>query len=78
MGYQQTRNKQFSTEVRIQNLDTVALKSDIKTSGKEEAQKGKVKRETFPEFMARNPHFFSEQKIIPTSRTPLVDQGIGG
>jgi hypothetical protein len=66
---------QISTEVRIQNLDTFALKSDVKASGKEEAQKGKVKRETFPEFMARNPHFFSEQEDRPHQPYPPCRPG---
>ncbi len=66
---------QISTEVRVQNLDTFAPKSDFKTRGKEEEQKGKVKRETFPEFKARNPHFFSEQEDRPHQPYPPCRPG---
>jgi hypothetical protein len=53
---------QITKEVRIQNLDTFALKSDVKTDGKEKAKKGKVKRETFPEFM-ENPQGWNPSLI---------------
>ena len=51
---------QISTEVRVQNVDKFVPYLDFKANGKEDKQKERVKRETFPEFMKRNPHFFSE------------------
>ncbi len=69
---------QISTEVRVQNMGGVAPPTEVTVPGKEDEQKERVKRETFSEFVRRNPHFFSEQEDRLTQHTPLVSRGTGG
>ena len=71
-------NVKISTEVRVQNLDNLAPRLDFLANEKENKQKGRVMRETFPEFMRRNPHFFSVQEDRTNQTYPPVDQGTGG
>lgn len=63
-------NLKISTEVRVQNLDNLAPKLDFLANEKENKQKGRVMRETFPEFMRRNPHFFGVQEDRPNQPYP--------
>ncbi len=46
---------QIFTEERVKNLDTFASKSDAKTDGKEEAQKGKSEKRNFPRIHGKEP-----------------------
>ena len=58
-------------------LRQFANKLDFQANEKEKKQMGRVMRETFPEFMRRNPHFFSVQEDRPNEPYP-VDQDTGG
>jgi hypothetical protein len=48
---------------------------DFQANEKENKQKGRVMRETFPEFMRRNPHFFSVQEDRPNQPYPPCRPG---
>ncbi len=69
---------QIYTEVRVQNLDKFAPRSDFEATVKKDKDKEKWKRETFIEFMVKNSHLYSEQEDQPHQSFPPVEQGTGG